>query len=74
MMYKKILQIQSLNLPVELNKIIFIDYKYSMLETKYKRDYSMTITMLNHYIFLNKKVNKKEHKEYSLLETIKYFD
>ena len=45
-----------------------------MLETKYKRDYSLMITMLNHYVFLNKKVNKKEHKDYSLLDTIKYFD
>tara|TARA_R110000823_G_scaffold315345_1_gene446654 strand:- start:1371 stop:1592 length:222 start_codon:yes stop_codon:yes gene_type:complete len=73
-MYKKILQIQSLNLPIEITKIIFLDYKYSMLETKYKRDYSLMITMLNHYVFLNKKVNKKEHKDYSLLDTIKYFD
>jgi hypothetical protein len=73
-MYKKILLIQSLKLPDELNNIIYLNYKYKMLEKKYKTDYSNMIAHLNHYIFLNKKLNKKEHKEYSILQTIKYFD
>jgi|TARA_R100000482_G_scaffold124367_1_gene76948 hypothetical protein len=73
-MYKKILQIQSLKLPDELNNLIYINYKYSMLEDKYKKDYNNVLNFLKHYIFLNKKINKKNHKEYSLLDTIKYFD
>ncbi len=73
-MYKKILMIQSLNIPEDLQNIIFLNYKYKMLETKYKRDYLNVLNYLKHYIFLNKKVNKKNHKEYTLLQTIKYFD
>jgi len=73
-MYKKILQIQSLNLPTELNNIIYLNYKYTMLETKYKRNYNNVLNHLHHYIFLNKKLNRKEHKEYSILQTIMYFD
>lgn len=73
-MYKKILQIQSLKLPDELNNLIYINYKYKMLEDKYKKDYNNVLNFLKHYIFLNKKINKKNHKEYSLLDTIKYFD
>jgi len=66
--------IQSLNIPEDLQNIIFLNYKYKMLETKYKRDYLNVLNYLKHYIFLNKKVNKKNHKEYTLLQTIKYFD
>lgn len=73
-MYKKIMLIQSLNLPEDLHNIIFLNYKYKMLEQKYRRDYHNVLNYLNHYIFLNKKVNKKNHKEYTLLQTIKYFD
>lgn len=73
-MYKKILLIQSLNLPSELNNIIYLEYKYKMLEKKYKYDYDNVISYLNHYIFINKKTNKKNHKDYSLIQTIKYFD
>ena len=73
-MYKKILQIQSLNICEDLQHKIFIEYKYSMIQTKYKKDYNEVINFLNHYIFLNNKINKKNHKEFSLLNTIKYFD
>lgn len=73
-MYKKILHIQSLKLPDEINNLIYINYKYSMLETSYQKKYREVIDYLNHYIFLNKKINKKNHKEFSLLNTIKYFD
>jgi hypothetical protein len=73
-MYKKIKLIQSLKLPDELNNLIFLEYKYNMLEIKYKKDYDNVLNFLNHYIFLNKKINKKNHKSYSLLDTIKYFD
>ncbi len=73
-MYKNILLIKSLKLPDDINNIIFLDYKYSMLQTKFKRDYNNVIEHLKHYIFLNKKLNRKEHKEYTLLHTIKYFD
>jgi hypothetical protein len=73
-MYKKILQIQSLKLPDELKNIIYINYKYNMLEDNYKKDYNNVLNFLKHYIFINKKINKKNHKEYSLLDTIKYFD
>jgi len=73
-MYKKILLINSLQLPSELKYNIYIDYKYNMLEIKYKRNYNNVLDHLKHYIFLNKKLNRKEHKEYTLLDTIKYFD
>jgi hypothetical protein len=73
-MYKKILLIQSLNLPDELNNIIYLEYKYKMKQKKFKLDYDNLISHLNHYIFINKKTNKKNHKEYTLLQTIKYFD
>jgi len=73
-MYKKILLIQSLKLPDELNNIIYLNYKYNMLDKRYKLNHLNMIAHLNHYIFLNKKVNKKNHKEYTLLQTIKYFD
>ena len=69
----KLLYIKNLNLPTELQEIIYINYKYSMLETKYKRNYNIVLDNLKHYIFLNNKLNKKEHKQYTILDTIKYF-
>lgn len=61
-------------MPDDINNIIYLDYKYNMLEIKYKKNYNILLNHLNHYIFLNKKLNRKEHKNYTLLETIKYFD
>ncbi len=39
-MYHKLLMIKSFNLPSDVNKKLKIEYKYTELETKYKKDYN----------------------------------
>tara|TARA_R110001592_G_scaffold341674_2_gene631004 strand:+ start:13391 stop:13627 length:237 start_codon:yes stop_codon:yes gene_type:complete len=73
-MYEKILLINNLNLPDDLNKIILIEYKYNMLEPKYKNQYTDMVKYLQYYIWLNKKMNKKDKSNVSLIKTIKEFD
>jgi len=71
---EKLLLIKHLNLPNDINNIIRINYKYSMLETKYKHSYNELIQHLQYYIWLNKKFNKKDHRNDSIIKTIKEFD
>ena len=73
-MYHKLLMIKSFNLPVEINNKIMIEYKYQMLETKYRKDYSELIKHMQYYMWLNKKMIKKDKHFFSLIQTIKEFD
>jgi len=76
----KILLIQSLPLPKELTNKILIDYKYNMLETKYKRQFHELNKHFLYYAWMNKKIRKFGlHQEepdpnHSLIKTIKMFD
>ncbi len=71
---EKVLLLKQLNLPDEINNIILIKYKYNMLEPKYKMRYTELINHMQYYMWLNKKLNKKDHANQSLLKTIKEFD
>ena len=73
-MYHKLLMIESFNLPVEINNKIKIEYKYQMLEIKYRKDYSELIKHMQYYMWLNKKMIKKDKQHISLIKTIKEFD
>lgn len=73
-MYDKILLINNLSLPEDINKNILVEYKYSMLEKKYKSVHEDMVKYLQYYIWLNKKMNKKDKTNDSLLKTIKEFD
>ena len=73
-MYKTILLIQNLYLPDDINNIIKYNYKYDMLCDTYKRNYKKVMVHLLHYVFLNKKLNKKDKSSDTLLKTIYYFD
>jgi len=73
-MYHKLLMIKSFNLPDEINNKIMIEYKYQMLETKYRKDYSELIKHMQYYMWLNKKMIKKDKQHISLIKTIKEFD
>jgi len=73
-MYDKLLLIHNLSLPCELNNIIKIEYKYLMLEPKYKSKHNNMVKYLQYYIWLNKKMNKKDKCNDTLLKTIKEFD
>lgn len=73
-MYHKLLMIKSFNLPADVNKKLKIEYKYNELETKYKKDYNKLIKHFQYYMWLNKKMKKKDKQNISLLKTIKEFD
>ena len=73
-MYHKLLMIKSFNLPPDINKKIMIEYKYQMLETKYRKIYKHLIKHMQYYMWLNKKMIKKDKQYISLLKTIKEFD
>ena len=45
-----------------------------MLETKYRKDYSELIKHMQYYMWLNKKMIKKDKQHISLIKTIKEFD
>ena len=73
-MYHKLLMIKSFNLPPDINNKIMIEYKYQMLETKYRKIYKHLIKHMQYYMWLNKKMIKKDKQYISLLKTIKEFD
>ena len=73
-MINKLLLINNLQLPNELNNIIKIYYKYHMLEPKYKTQYNKVISHMQYYLWLNKKLNKKDNLNVSIIKTIKEFD
>lgn len=73
-LYKKLLMIDHINLPHDIQRIIKVQYKFEMLQKKYDRNKINLIQNINYYIFLNKKINKKHKREDTLLKTIKYFD
>jgi len=74
MEYNKLLLLNSLPLPPDMiNEIKYI-YKYNMLEKKYKDDYIKLNKHFLYYCWLNKKLNKKDKLNCSILKTIKEFD
>tara|TARA_R110000823_G_C15706639_1_gene477069 strand:+ start:259 stop:489 length:231 start_codon:yes stop_codon:yes gene_type:complete len=73
-MYHKLLMINSFQLPPDVNNKIMIEYKYNMLETKYRKDYNELIKHMQYYMWLNKKMIKKDKQYSSLLKTIIEFD
>lgn len=73
-MYEKLLLIHNLPLPDDLNNLIKISYKYKMLEPKYKLQYDKVISHMQYYLWLNKKLNKKDNLNVSIIKTIKEFD
>lgn len=72
--YDKMLLLKQLQMPDDILNIIVIKYKYDMLETKYKFRYTELINHMQYYMWLNKKLNKKDKANQSLLKTIKEFD
>ena len=45
-----------------------------MKEIRYRENMKCVLDNLSHYDFINRKINKKQHKQYSLVKTILYFD
>ena len=72
--YKKMLLITKMNLPIEIERMIKINYKYDILESTYKKQFNKTIDHLQYYIWLNKKLIKKDKTFTTILKTIKEFD
>ncbi len=68
------LMIKSFPLSDDINKKIIIEYKYNMLETKYRKYYNELIKHMQYYMWLNKKMIKKDKQQITLLKTIKEFD
>ena len=62
MFFQKVSLIKRLELPDDINNLILCNYIYMVLnETKYKKNYTDVIQHLNHYIFLNKKLNRNKY-------------
>lgn len=72
--YKKMLLITKMNLPIEIERKIKMNYKYDILESTYKKQFNKTIDHLQYYIWLNKKLIKKDKNFTTILKTIKEFD
>jgi len=72
--YKNLLMINRLEINKDMRDIIRMEYKFSVLEKKYKLNYDNMITHLKYYIFINKKINKKHNRKDTLLKSIKFFD
>ena len=71
----KLLLIKSLDLPYEIQDKILIEYKYDRLhESIYIPQSKRLITHMQYYLWLNKKLNKKDKSNESILKTIKEFD
>ncbi len=70
----KLMLIENLNLPDDINNTIKMKYKYKMLKNKYKGDMSWCIQHITYYDFLNKKLNRKYKSHHNLLKTIRTYD
>ena len=73
-MIKQICLINKLQLPDDINNIIRIYYKYQMLEPKFKNQFNKVISHMQYYLWLNKKLNKKDNLNVSIVKTIKEYD
>lgn len=73
-MYNILLMIKSFPLSDDINNKILIEYKYNMLETKYRKDNNELIKHMQYYMWLNKKMVKKDKQQITLLKTIKEYD
>lgn len=73
-MYEKLLLIHNLPLPDDINNLIKISYKYKMLEPQYKTHFNKVIEHMQYYLWLNKKLNKKDNLNVSIIKTIKEYD
>ena len=68
-------QILLLPFPIEINMNIKNIYKYDTLYiSKYKPLKKQLIQHLQYYLWLNKKFNKKDKTNISIIKTIKEFD
>ncbi len=73
-MYHTIHLIKHLPLPEELTNEIKVKLKYDLLQKKYKHQFNETINHMQYYIWLNKKLIKKDMRKQTILKTIKEFD
>ena len=64
--------IKSLNLPGDITDKIIKIHKHNVIN--YKSKFNEVNKHLLYYSWLNKKINKKDHKDTTLLQTIKEFD
>lgn len=69
-----VMLIKQLNLCDDINNLILLQYKYQMLEPKYKRRHDNMVKYLQYYIWLNKKGNRRDNLNVSIIKTIKEFD
>lgn len=71
----KLILIKNLNLPNDIinHKIIPL-YKYDLLKKKYINNKNELIKHIQYYFWLNKKLNKKNNMNQSIIKTIKEFD
>lgn len=67
-------QIAQLNLPIEIQRKITNMHKHNLLLPTYKKQYNTLNKHLLYYTWLNKKLNKKDMHNLSLLDTIKEYD
>lgn len=73
-LYTKLNLINSLPLPDDLNNVIKVDFKYKMLEKKYRQNMEMCINEITFYEFLKNKLNRKFNEKNTLLKTIKMYE
>tara|TARA_R110001592_G_scaffold58890_2_gene178676 strand:- start:243 stop:476 length:234 start_codon:yes stop_codon:yes gene_type:complete len=69
-----IISIYNLPLPMEICERVAKITKHDLLEPKYKRSFNELNKHFLYYSWLNKKINKKDHIQDSLLKTIKEYD
>jgi len=66
--------IAQLNLPIEIQQKIINMHKHHLLSPTYQRRFNVLNQHLLYYTWLNKKLNKKDNLDLSILDTIKEFD
>lgn len=72
--FEKVCLINQLPLAPDLTNKIMNIYKHDILTPKYKKGQKDLIQHMQYYMWLNKKINKKDKKNDTLLNTIQEFD
>tara|TARA_R110001592_G_scaffold6535_2_gene35113 strand:+ start:9905 stop:10213 length:309 start_codon:yes stop_codon:yes gene_type:complete len=72
--FEKVCLINQLPLPPDLTNKIMNIYKHEVLTPKYKKEQIELIQHMQYYMWLNKKINKKDKKTDTILQTIQEFD
>ena len=73
-MIKKLMMLNKINLPDDILWKIKMEIKYEALQKNFNREKINLLEHIKYYQFINVRINKRHHRQDTLLKTILFFD